>query len=108
MAKRKKPRTDLPPGAEGITTTAVESSEPETVQVRIEQRACTIPVAVGLNGYARENVLTRFTGDEATTLKGILQALESAGATLSDGQHVRCQSHALRWIVQQACNKVTL
>jgi hypothetical protein len=81
-----------------------KKSPPPAAKVEIEVRSlsCKIPAIVGINGYSRSQVLTRFNGDEATTLKAILMGLEQEGAKLNDGRFVRTQSHALRWIIQNA------
>ena len=71
------------------------------VDVVTEHLQCQVPIVKGLNGYSRSRVMTHFAGDEAKAVKGILQALESEGAKLEDGQFVRTQQHAIRWIVQR-------
>lgn len=87
---------------------AVIETEPkpvEVISVVITERSCTVPVASGLEGYARCNVLTRFNGREAGTLKGLLQGLERKGVRLEDGSAIKTQSHVLRYLVQQLAVK---
>ena len=73
----------------------------QTIEVQQTEIVCRVPFVSGLNGYCRRRVDLSLTSDQARTLKGILQGLEAADATLANGRLVSNPGHAIAWVLEQ-------
>jgi hypothetical protein len=60
-----------------------------------------VPYMAGGTGYSQRHLDMQLTEPQALALRGILDALDSAGARLANGRRVINAPDAIRWLLEE-------
>jgi hypothetical protein len=87
----------------GATTMEPKSKKKATTPGAIETGvgvAISVPFAATVK-YAQKEIYMSLRGEQAATLRGILEGLENRHAKLATGAQVQTPQDALRWLLDE-------